>query len=167
MKKAVQTTPERPDLGVVTIDPRVNDIRTLIPFCVAGSPTRCLIATVATEELGGLRVSVHVNHTPDGKVSGGKIGLTYGDYRFERPMNASELRFAQAFDYGRTPRRVLSVSFNLEDPIWDVRPKAKGGGRSGGKRGTGTGYEPKRYTRAKSLAMWRAQRGALQDGTAA
>lgn len=157
----------RPNLGSVTINPKASDIRTLVPFCVKGSPTRCLIATVATEELGGLRVSVHVKHTPDGKVEGGRVGLTYGDYRFERPLNASELRFAQAFDHNRIPRRTLSVDFDLSDPIWSVKPKAVGGGAKTADNHNGNGTRRTKYHRTASLAMWRAQRKQLQAGTPA
>src|ERR1700747_3725773 len=98
--------PATNDLGVLTIDPRDPTIRTLIPFCLQGSPTCCLIATVASQEVGR-RVTVHVDHG----TRTGRIGITYGDFRYERALTKDEFAFAAKFDNGKATllRKPLNI----------------------------------------------------------
>lgn len=129
MKQLEEWVVERTDLGEFTIDPRTSEFKDLRSVCEPGNPWRCLIATTGSMRLGR-RMSVrldHDNHT-------GVIGLTEGDYRFERPMTQDEIDFATKFDLGKQLRKPLTVKVNLADGTWTAKPKRVGGSRPTGSR---------------------------------
>lgn len=148
-----------PDLGVLVIDPQAADIHSLIPFCVKGSPTKCLIGTVASSEIGK-RVSVHLNH----QNKTGRIGITEGDYRYERELLPDEYAFAAKFDHGNGMklRKPMRVAFHLNDGTWTRRPKeARGGGNKNPANRNGNGKAATKSHRARSLELWRKRRSDL------
>ena len=105
------------------IDPATKEFQDLRSVCEPGNPWRCLIATMGSLQLGK-RMSVRVDHA----AGTGVIGVTDGDYRFERPMTKDELKFATKFDLGEDLAKPLTVKVNLDDGTWTPRPK---GTRSG------------------------------------
>lgn len=105
-------------LGDFTIDPATPEFEKLRSVCEPGNPWRCLIATTASMEVGK-RVSVRLDHDK----GSGVIGVTEGDWRFERPMTPAEVKFATDFDLGKTPPKPLAVALDLNDGTWDAKPK--------------------------------------------
>jgi len=112
-------------LGEFTLDPKTKEFRDLRSVCEPGNPWRCLIATSGSMHLGK-RMSVRLNHDNHS----GVIGITEGDYRFERPMTEEEVAFATRFDLGERLRKPLTVRVDLGDGSWAAKPKRVGGPRS-------------------------------------
>jgi len=100
------------------IDPATKEFENLRSVCEPGNPWRCLIATMGSLQLGK-RMSVRGDHA----AGTGIIGVTDGDYRFERPMTRDELKFATKFDLGQDLAKPLTVKVNLDDGTWTPRPK--------------------------------------------
>jgi hypothetical protein len=120
MKGLQPVTPndQRTLIGQFTLDPKTADFKELQSVCEKGNPWRCLIGTAASIHLGK-RMTVRVDH----ENQTGVIGITEGDYRWERPMTASELRFATRFDLSKPLTKPLAVKVDLRDPAWTAKPK--------------------------------------------
>lgn len=117
-------------LGQFTLNPADPEFTDLRSVCEPGNPWRCLIATKGSIELGK-RMSVRLDH----EQRSGVIGVTHGDYRFERPMTDEEVRFATRFDRGEPMRKPLTVTVDLNDGSWNAKPKRGAhGNRPGGPR---------------------------------
>jgi hypothetical protein len=138
-----------------TIDPSTEEFKRLRSVCEPGNPWRCLIATMGSLELGK-RMSVRLDHDTDT----GIIGITDGDYRFERPMTREEVSFARRFDLGQPMRKPLTVRIDVNDGAWHIKPKRGAGGvNPGGPRSNVRGGNAKPHTktiRARQLAAIRA-----------
>ena len=138
-----------------TIDPVTEEFQRLRSVCEPGNPWRCLIATMGSLELGK-RMSVRLDHD----TNTGVIGVTDGDFRFERPMTREEVSFARRFDLGQPMRKPLTVTIDVNDGTWRVKPKRGTGGiRPGGPRSQIRGGNAKPHTksiRARQLAAIRA-----------
>jgi hypothetical protein len=151
---------ERTDLGEFTIDPRTSEFKDLRSVCEPGNPWRCLIATTGSMRLGR-RMSVrldHDNHT-------GVIGITEGDYRFERPMTQDEIDFATKFDLGKPMRKSLTVKVNLADGSWTAKPKRGAlGNRPGGPRSKLRDGNAKPHTKTIRARQLEAIKRAYADG---
>lgn len=120
-------------LGEFTLNPRTKEFQDLRSVCEPGNPWRCLIGTAGSMHLGK-RMSVRLNH----EKGTGVIGVTEGDYRFERPMTPEEVAFATKFDLGKRLSNSLTVRVDLADGTWTAKPK----------RGTDA-RPPDRYRNAK------------------
>lgn len=111
---------QRTFIGQFTLDPAVKEFQALQSVCEQGNPWRCLIATAASIQFGK-RMTVrvdHENHT-------GVIGITEGNYRWERPMTDEEVEFATDFDLNKPLPGPLTVRVDLRDPAWRAIPKAR------------------------------------------
>ena len=120
----------RADLGAFVLDPESYEFRALKPLCEQGNPWRCLIATAGAIHLGR-RMTVKVDH----EKRTGVIGITEGDFRWERPMTQQELKFAIDFDMSNPLTRRLTVRVNLRDSAWRAKFKqarARDDGSKGG-----------------------------------
>jgi len=134
-----------------TIDPTSREFKDLRGVCEPGNPWRCLIATVGAMELGR-RMTVRLNH----ERGDGVIGITVGDYRFERPMTAEEVTFATKFDLERRMRKPLTVKVDLGDGTWTAKPKqVRSGGGKTAANNYGAGNRRDRTIRARQLATIR------------
>ena len=144
------------DLGTLVIDPRDKYVREIIPFCIKGSPTSCLISTVASAEVGR-RLTVDLNHI----TKTGRIGVTLGDYRYERPLNKNEYNFAAKFDNGNATllRKAVEIPLHLQDGTWSAKPKAVGGGSKTSANRNGNGKPATKSHRARSLELARKRWG--------
>ncbi len=116
---AKKTKVEMKSLGEFTIDPAGEEFKRLRSVCEPGNPWRCLIATVGSMNVGK-RITVRLDHNKQA----GTIGVTEGEYRYERPMTAEEVAFATKFDLGMQLRKPLTVRLDLSDGKW--KKKAKG-----------------------------------------
>jgi len=133
------------------IDPRSPEFRDLRSVCEPGNPWRCLIATVAGIELGR-RVTARVDHD----TGTGVLGLTEGEFRYERPMTRDEVVFATKFDLQRGMRKPLTVVINLNDGTWARKPKRAGGGEKNAANRHGAGERRTRTIRERQLKQIRA-----------
>lgn len=144
-------------LGDFTIDPATPEFEKLRSVCEPGNPWRCLIATTASMEVGK-RVSVRLDHDK----GSGVIGVTEGDWRFERPMTPAEVKFATDFDLGKTPPKPLAVALDLNDGTWDAKPKAasRGGQKTpANNNGRGPSNRQIKTIRARQLDAIRKAHG--------
>jgi hypothetical protein len=143
-KLPIEYVVERNDLGQFTIDPQTKEFKDLRSVCEPGNPWRCLIATTGSIHLGR-RMTVRLDHDDHA----GVIGLTEGDYRFERPMTRDEIDFATKFDLGQQLRKPLTVKVDLADGSWTAKPKrgAPGSGGPGGPRSQLRGGNAKPHTK--------------------
>lgn len=148
------------NLGSFTLDPRQAGFEELRSVCEPGNPWRCLIATKASMELGK-RMSVRVNH----EEGTGVIGVTNGDWRFERPMTPEELAFATKFDLGQNLRKPLTVTVDLNDGTWTAAPKRTHGGKKtpANNQGRGKSNEAIKSIRARQLAAIRKAHAEAQS----
>lgn len=122
------------NLGSFTLDPGEKEFQDLRSVCEPGNPWRCLIATKGSMELGK-RMSVRLDH----ETGTGTIGITNGDWRFERPMTPAEVSFARRFDLGEALSKPLTVTVNLSDETWQATPKQTRGGRKTAANNQGRG----------------------------
>lgn len=145
-----------------TIDPVTEEFRQLRSVCEPGNPWRCLIATMGSMTLGK-RMSVRLDH----ESNTGVIGVTVGDYRYERPMTGEEVAFARKFDLGRGMRKPLTVRVDLADDAWSRKPKRGAHGtRPGGPRSKirdGNARPATKTIRARQLAAIREAHAKTQD----
>jgi hypothetical protein len=146
---------EKPLLGEFTLDPSTKEFKDLRSVCEPGNPWRCLIATSGSMHLGR-RMSVRLDHVNNW----GVIGVTEGDYRFERPMTPAEVAFAAKFDLGEHLHKPLTVRVDLGDDTWKAKPKQVGGGRPVGSRNA------KRRVKTIRARQLEAIRKAHADGGA-
>jgi hypothetical protein len=141
-------------LGEFTIDPQKEEFQALRSVCEPGNPWRCLIATTGSMTIGK-RMSVRLDHD----TSTGVIGITEGDWRFERPMTEEEVAFATEFDLGHEMKKSLTVTVDLTDPAWLGQPKRGAMGRPpGGPRSkvrNGNAKPRTKTIRARQLAAIR------------
>jgi hypothetical protein len=144
---------QRAFVGKFRLDPATAEFKELQSVCEKGNPWRCLIATKASIELGK-RMSVRVNH----ENHTGVIGITDGDYRWERPMTAKELDFATNFDLSKPLPGPLVVKVDLRDPAWEAKPKEHRGGAKTTANNGGRGPTNRviKSVRARQLAAIRA-----------
>lgn len=130
-KKTAATPIPRPNLGQFTIDPATEEFKGLRSVCEQGNPWRCLIATMGSMVLGR-RMTVRLDH----EERTGTIGVTVGEYRYQRAMTKNEIEFATKFDLGSRIRKPLVVRVDLSDEAWAANPKSKGGACRPGRTGT-------------------------------
>lgn len=154
-----------PNFGQVVIDPKSGEIRELVPFCVSGSPTSCLLqsATVADVKKR-LRSSdrpkdirVHIKHNPKtGKLDPvSSIRFTYGSYRYTRPLTPKERQTAERFDKtGKLPRGMVVIDLDTTGDLWTRYPKATGGGEKTPGNHNGNGKANTKSVRSRSLKEW-------------
>ena len=133
-----------------TIDPMCKEFKELRGVCEPGNPYRCLIATMASIKIKK-RMTVRLDH----KNWEGVIGLSHDGMRYERPMTAEEVTFAQKFDLGNRMRRSLTVKVDLNDGTWKTRPAE-----------TGKSYEDQKGTHWQEAQQVR-RRSAQYDSQAA
>ena len=149
-------------LGEFTLDPKTKEFRDLRSVCEPGNPWRCLIATSGSMHLGK-RMSVRLDHDN----GTGVIGITEGDFRFERPMTEEEVAFATKFDLGQTMRKPLTVRVDLGDGSWSAKPKrGSAAGRPAGPRSKLRGGNAKPHTKTIRARQLEAIRRAYADGGA-
>lgn len=148
------STQNQPLQAEFTINPATEEFKRLRSVCEPGNPWRCLIATMGSLELGK-RMSVRLDH----EQNSGIIGITDGDYRFERPMTREEISFARRLDLGQPMRKPLTVRVDVNDGTWRVKPKRGANGvRPGGPRSKIRNGNAKPHTksiRARQLAAIR------------
>ena len=154
---------QRAFIGQFDLDPAAEGFQNLQSVCEQGNPWRCLIATSASIHLGR-RMTVRVNH--DNRT--GIIGITEGDYRWERPMTAEEIEFATDFDLSKPLPGPLTVRVDLRDPAWLAKPKAKPGGAktAASNNGRGKGNRVIKSIRARQLTAIRAEQLATSRAAA-
>jgi hypothetical protein len=145
---------QRAFIGQFTLDPADGEFRHLQSVCEQGNPWRCLIATSGSVKLGR-RMTVRVDH--DSRT--GIIGITEGEYRWERPMTAEEVGFAADFDLSRPLPGPLTVRVDLRDPAWLAKPKAKTGAakKAANNNGRGSNNRAIKSIRARQLAAIRTE----------
>lgn len=155
---------QRADLGQFRLDPEDDEFKELRSVCEQGNPWRCLIATSASIHLGK-RMTVRVDH----EKKTGVIGITEGDYRWERPMTDDELEFATDFDLSKPLPGPLTVRVDLRDTAWAAKPKARtetaGAKTAGNNNGRGPNNRTIKTIRARQLAAIRAAHTDEQTGT--
>ena len=136
-------------IGQFKLDPAAEEFEDLRAVCEQGNPWRCLIATSGSIHLGR-RMSVRVDHD----THTGVIGITDGDYRWERPMTPEEVEFATDFDLSKPLPGPLTVKVDLRDPAWLAKPRAKGGGAKTVPNNNGRGKNNRviKSIRARQLA---------------
>jgi hypothetical protein len=146
---------QRTFIGQFNLDPAAREFLDLKSVCEQGNPWRCLIATSGSIHLGR-RMTVRVDH---GEHTG-VIGITEGDYRWERPMTAEEVEFATDFDLSKPLPGPLTVRVDLRDPAWLAKPKAKpgtaGAKTAANNQGRGPNNRVVKSIRARQLAAIRA-----------
>jgi hypothetical protein len=149
---------QRAFLGEFTLDPKTAEFKELQSVCEKGNPWRCLIATKGSMELGK-RMSVRVDH--ENKT--GVIGITEGDYRWERPMTADEVRFATRYDLSKPLTKPLAVKVDLRD----ATPKRGAlGNRPGGPRSKIRNGNAKPHTKTIRARQLEAIRKAHAEAAA-
>ena len=143
---------QRVFIGQFTLDPAQEDFGRLKSVCEQGNPWKCLISTSASIHLGR-RMTVRVNHD----TRTGIIGITDGDYRWERPMTAEEVEFATDFDLDKPLPGPLTVRVDLRDPAWLAKPKVKASGAktAANNRGRGKNNRVIKSIRARQLDVIR------------
>jgi hypothetical protein len=153
---------EYPDFGEFAIDGRDPNIILLSKQCERGSPAWCLGATAQkaynatlAKPLRAKGITWQLERDNDQNLTGGTIGLTYGEWRYTRPMTVFEAQMADKFDKeGRLPRRAVTVNLDTSDDKWTRGPKGVGGGRKHPGNQNGAGNKTRKARRAEDLRQW-------------
>lgn len=135
------------------IDPQAEEFSNLRSVCEPGHPWKCLIGTMGSMKLGR-RMTVRLDHP----THTGTIGVTVGDWRWERPMTGEEVDFAARFDLGDALRKPLTVKVDLTDGTWTAKPKQRahsGKKTAANNQGRGPNNKAIKSIRSRQLAAIR------------
>lgn len=111
------TAVNAPSLGSFTIDPNSMDFAVIQEMAEQGSGYRCIIGLYGQHYIGA---RVFAQLAPGRRKT---IAVSYGDYRYTRPMTDDEYNLALAFDMGWPISKKVTVGFHLNDGSWVASPK--------------------------------------------
>jgi hypothetical protein len=124
-----------PPATLITIDPKSNAFKQIVPVCDPANPFNCLAAAFGQISLG-VRVSFSFDHTVNGPVNG-KLSVFFGDgFRAVKDAPPDLLRMADRFDFGKSLTTRVRVLIDFDDLTWSFyyrdpsRPE-KGEGSTG------------------------------------